>query len=340
MNSRVFFRVVVSCSLLCFWNVNAEDVTCDVGPGTQGILPEQNWNRCLCDTADSMTKWKRWWKYLNMKSPVTMKWLDGLLFKVYPTNEICRAIYVNGYYDPNMVAVLRSFISDGSTFIDVGANCGYISLPLHKFIGTGKIVAIEPSSRDYKRLVENIELSKLQHIVQSINIAVGDRIGRKSMIIASEERSGSNTLGQMFAFKGIEKDKTEDVNVTTLDNIVESENLQRVDVVKLDVEGSEARCIAGAIETVKKFQPVFVIAINKDALKHSKRSVNDIEHFFKEHNYKMYDIARNVFALKEVESLERLDSPIIVCMPAQKTVPALLSPRKVSICEKVTKFFN
>lgn len=319
----------------------AEIKNIDVGPQIKEILPIANWNRCMADTASSITEWKRWWTYLKMKDPVVMNWIDGLKLKIYPKNEIFRSIYVNGKYDPNMIVVLKSFLKSGDTLIDVGANCGYISLPLTKTIGsTGRIVAIEPSTRDYKRLTENIALNKLSEVVKPVKLAMGDRIGHKTMLIASEERSGSNTLGMKFAFQGIEKETTEDVNVSTIDNVVNMENITQVNVIKLDVEGSEVRCLEGAKDTIAKFKPTIVISVNGDALAHSKRSIEQLEKILKDYNYEVFGLEKNKFALQTVNGLQKLYSPIIVCLPAGTKPVALPAAENMGVVDKVKRFFK
>lgn len=320
-------------------DMKLEDI--DKGPRIEKIFPEIGWNRCMADTACSVGQWRRWWTYLHMKEPVVMNWLDGLKIKIYPKNEMFRSIYVNGKYDPNMIVVLKAFLKPGDTLLDVGANCGYISLPLIKAIGdNGKIIAIEPSTRDYKRLIENISINKLSEIVKPVKFAMGDRVGSKTMLIASEERSASNTLGMKFAFQGIEKETTEDVNVTTIDNIVNMENLTKVNVIKLDVEGSEVRCLEGAKDTLANFKPVIVMSVNRDALGHSKRTVEQMEKILKENGYKTYGLEKDKFNLCVVDGLSKLYSPIVVCLPDGSQTVSLPTPENINLIEKIKRFFK
>lgn len=320
---------------------SSEAIVVDVGPGIKEISPILGWNRCMGDTAESISQWKRWWTYLRMKEPVIMDWVDGVKIKIYPTNEVYRSIYVNGKYDPNVTVIVKTLLKSGDTFIDVGSNCGYVSLAVLKKLGKeGKIVAIEPSSRDYKRLVENVDINKLDSQIKTIQMAAGDRLGSKTMLIASEERSNSNTLANKFAFQGIEKAKTEQVNVTTIDNIVDTENLTRVDVIKLDVEGSEARCLEGAAETIKKFRPAIIIGINSEALSYNKRTVADIEKFLADNKYKMYDIKNKSFELVEVKHFEKMDSYVGVCLPEEMPAPTLPKAENIGCFDKVKRFFK
>lgn len=318
-----------------------EKMDVDCGPGLDEVYPVQDWNRCMGDTALNLTQWKRWWKYLKIENPVVMNWVDNLKVKIYPNNEVFRSLYVNGMYDPNMLVIAKSLLKEGDTIIDVGSNCGYLTLPLCKEVGkNGTIIAIEPSSRDYKRLVENVELNGIEHIVKTIQMAIGDRIGQKTMMIASEERSNVNTLGDKFAFQGIEKQKTEDVNVTTIDNIVSSENLSRVDAIKLDVEGSEIRCLEGAKSTIQKFKPALIIRINKDAFVNNQRSVDKLESLLKEYGYQIFDIKWNPFSFEQIADLSNVRSTIVVCLPNGQTAPQLPQPPSKNAIEKVEAFFK
>ena len=338
-----------------------EKMDVDCGPGLEEVYPVQDWNRCMGDTAMNLTQWQRWWKYVRQQPTVVMNWVDGLKIKIYPNNEVFRSLYVNGMYDPNILVVAKSLLKDGDTIIDVGSNCGYLTLPLCKDVGNnGKIIAIEPSTRDYKRLVENVELNGIGNVVKTIQMAVGDRIGQKTMMIANEERSNVNTLGDKFAFQGIEKQSTEDVNVTTIDNIVSSENLSRVDVIKLDVEGSEIRCLEGAKLTIQNFKPALIIRINKDAMVYNQKQIDkkldekgkedveferqhqisQFEKILQEYGYQIFDIVWEPFSLLKVKDLSEVKSTVVVCLPDGQEAPQLPQPPRKSAIEKVEAFFK
>ncbi|HCW08308.1 MAG TPA: hypothetical protein DGG95_13190, partial [Cytophagales bacterium] len=62
------------------------------------------------------------------------------------------------------------------------------------------------------------------------------------------------------------------IRVSTLDHYVEEKNIQKIDLVKIDVEGFEQRVIAGSVNTLQRFKPKLFIEINNDNLKEQGNS--------------------------------------------------------------------
>lgn len=340
MQIRKNFFISIACACLsCSECTFAEDGVVSA-PAYNQVTPNSEWDRCVPDSATSITEWKRWWQYLFLKEPTKMAWINGLKIWIYPKNEICRSMYVRGMYDPNMAVFVQSFLPKGGVFLDVGANMGYFSLIAAKFDDTCRVIAIEPSSRDYKRLVQNVELNVLGNVVKPVMIAVGDRLGKKTIQIAPEEKSGLNTLGVGFAYKGITKESVEEVNVTTIDSIVNGEALERVDVIKLDIEGSEVRALEGAKETINSYRPVVIVGVNSDALVESKRSIRDLENILAELNYDMYKRNTEEFGLKKIDSLVGIKGEVVVCLPKEKTeIPQFPKEIKRTFVQKICDFF-
>ncbi len=338
IKKNLFLSIFCAC-LACSEFVSAED---DIvaAPAYTKVEPNSEWDRYISDSATSITEWKRWWQYLSLKKPTKMAWINGLNIWIYPKNEICRSMYVRGIYDPNMAVFVQAFLPKGGVLLDVGANMGYFSLIAAQFDSLCKVIAVEPSSRDYKRLVQNIELNSLSDRVKSVMIAVGDRLGKKNIQIAPEERNGLNTLGAGFAYKGIEKEAVEEVNVTTIDSIVNGEGLDRVDVIKLDIEGSEVRALEGARDTINSYRPVIIVGVNSDALVKSNRSIRDLENIIAELNYDMYKRNTEEFGLKKIDSLVGIKGEVVVCLPRERTeIPQFPNETKRTFMQKIGDFF-
>lgn len=238
---------------------SAEDITY----GSLELKPITGWSRHFCDSARSWSGWVRWWTFLRMKEPVISKWKYDLLLKIYPKNEVFRALYVRGEYDPNHSVVVNSLLTKDGVFVDVGANAGISSLLASRVIGaTGTIIAIEPCERDFARLVDNIKLNKLEKIIRPIKLAVADKPGSAKLLVANEERSELSTICEDFRVKNIEKVTVEDVEARSLDQILEKEALKKIDVIQFDVEGSDYNAFVGAKSTVEKHRPAVIIRIN------------------------------------------------------------------------------
>lgn len=310
-------------------------------PSYNKLIPIVGWNRYSGDTAFSIGEWKRWWQYISLKKPVVMEWIGGLCLRIYPKNEVFRSLFVKGIYDPNLIVVINALLPAKGVFLDIGSNMGYCSLLMSKAVGEdGRIFAIEPSERDFLRLVDNVNLNRLGN-VNVHRLAVSDKIGKVTISIAPEERSALNTLGTEFSNRGIEKVQTEEVDSTTLDAFVEEEELDRIDVIKMDIEGSELKALNGARDAIEQHRPALIVGINENSLRASNASVEEIEKTLKELRYKMYYlIEKPFFALKETTTLKQVKNDWVICLHESFIPPVLPQPKKEGFLEKVEDFFT
>jgi FkbM family methyltransferase len=249
---------------------------------------------------------------------------------------------VRGIYNPNTAVVICALLPAGGVFIDVGANMGYGSLLASKAVGKeGRVFALEPSSRDFARLSENIALNSLQQVIFPRRLAISERNGTAQLLISSEERSALNTLGVEISCKGVEKISTEEVGTSTLDAFVEKEEIERIDVIKLDVEGSEVGALLGARGTLKKYRPALILGVNCSALKSCNTDRGELQRVINEVGYRVYQIVEEpAFALEPVADLSQVYGGVVVCLHESFNPPVLLQPKDFSIFDKVSNFFS
>ncbi len=310
-------------------------------PNYSKLIPIKNWTRLSGDSATTLKEWKRWWTYLRMKKPVIMNWINGLKIRIYPKNEVFRALYVAGIYDPNVAVVINSLLPLKGVFIDVGANMGYLSMIASKTVGElGKVYALEPSKRDFLRLVDNINLNDLKN-VYSYQLAVLDADKKLEMNIAGEERSALNTFGKEFGYRGIEKLGTEMVQAVTIDGFVDTESIEKVDLIKLDIEGSELLALKGARDTIEKFRPAIILGLNKEAFIANGYNVEDLKKLLQELRYKAYVLAESpFFAFKEVNNIAAIHARFVICMHESIIPPVLPQFVEKTWQESVSEFFS
>ena len=300
-----------------------------------------DWERYSGDSAKTIKGWCRWWKYLRMKEPVVMEWFDKLIIRIFPGNEVYRSIFVNGIYDPNLIVILNNLLPQEGTLIDAGANMGYVSLLASRVLNeNGKIYALEPSQRDFERLIDNVSINHLSKIISCHNIALSDKSGTAQLMIATEERSALNTLGTAFSFKGVEKVKIEDVKTMSLDEFITNEGINHVDVLKLDLEGSELKALQGAVNTIQRYRPAVVLGINQNALKASGASLDEIEQMLKTLRYKAYKIVTSPdFALEQIEDLKKSRVNVVFCLHESVVPSTLNQPESKGCFDKIKDFF-
>jgi len=154
---------------------------------------------------------------------------------------------------------VKEFIKKDSVVIDAGANIGIFSLYAHQLEPTVDIYAFEPTSSVFQILEQNIKNNDLEKNISIHNLALGDVIGEKEILMNLSDPDGlgvGNSLIDSGCRSNIDKLNKQKIQITTIDNFVKNQHLTKVDFIKIDTEGYEKQIIKGAIETIKNFHPV------------------------------------------------------------------------------------
>ena len=158
--------------------------------------------------------------------------------------------------------ILKAFLRPGDTFVDVGANHGSFAVTAAQLVGPdGLVVAIEPQARLADLVRRSLELSGARFAVH--NVACGDSTGTARLYVP---RASSGLGGLHPAFSGLGRHHTASVHLARLDDLLQPDRLPGRVFVKLDVEGSEARCLAGARNFLASAKPAILMEINPEAL--------------------------------------------------------------------------
>jgi len=148
-------------------------------------------------------------------------------------------------------------IKENDHVIDAGANIGIFSVLASKKVGHGgKIYSFEPIMRTRKLLEKNVAANDLRNIAIK-SVALGDKNGSALFNIPAD-LGGSSFV---FSSEQIHSRESELTEMRTLDSLVESGEIPRVDFVKADIEGSERNLLAGARETIRRFHPRLSLCI-------------------------------------------------------------------------------
>ena len=163
--------------------------------------------------------------------------------------NIENVIYERGVYEQGTVSVLQEFLQAGDTFVDAGANIGWLSLVGAKKVGVnGKIFSFEPVPSTHEILKSNKELNQFTQI-QLNQFALGNKEENLNIYPEKENRGGASILNHQSE-NGVE------IEVKTLDSL----NLKTaINVIKIDVEGFELDVLKGGIDTIKKDKPKLII---------------------------------------------------------------------------------
>jgi FkbM family methyltransferase len=160
----------------------------------------------------------------------------GARMRLHPYNNICekKMLFTPATFDSEELALLAARLRDGFVFVDVGANIGAYSLFVAARTGpSARILAIEPQPNVYDRLVRNIRLNQFATI-KATDCAVADKTGDLTLFL-DPRNSGESSV------KVVTSDGAMGIRVPakTLLALALEEGFERIDAVKLDVEGAE-----------------------------------------------------------------------------------------------------
>ena len=188
---------------------------------------------------------------------------------------------IDSYYGEDRV---RKKIGDVRHIVDVGACIGTMSLCYTTIWPDAEILAIEPHPLNFKYLVENCKAFKNIH---PVCIALGDKEERIRLALPSPEQrplypqfSRLANVGMASRY-GNSDNYVAEVDAVTLDSIVGWD----VDLIKIDVEGSEVSVLRGAERTIEATHPFLVVEAREENQKMAGGSLEELSNSLKRLGY-------------------------------------------------------
>jgi FkbM family methyltransferase len=203
---------------------------------------------------------------------VTVRWHRGIKLRLPLNDEIAQCVFVDGVFEPSQFVFLDDYLKPGMVFIDAGANNGLYALFAARKVGRrGRVLAFEPSQRELAKLRKNVRLNRFRN-VQSFGIALGERRSTGTLHVAGLPYSGHNSLGP-FGYESTPVDHEERVEIQALDDVAAVRKLERIDVMKLDVEGGELSLLQGSRQILERLRPQILIELSDRTLSKQGASV-------------------------------------------------------------------
>lgn len=207
------------------------------------------------------------------------------------TKLICRLsdwipwnVYLHGSYivERSYEEFMLQIAEESSVIFDVGANIGYYTVQFSE-ISDGEIYAFEPMNYQHETLQKNLELNSLTNIHPVKKIV-----------------SNTNSLARIY-FSGMENtaasslvnktDQYEEIQCITLDDFCKDNDIEEIDLIKIDVEGYELKALKGLQNMLKsqKISHLFIEIVEKH-LNNAGTSAKEICDYLESHNYKAFSV--------------------------------------------------
>jgi len=188
-------------------------------------------------------------------NPVSEKKANGYFIFINPEDRIgvspSIGVYGN-YYEVAETELLKKIVKKGYTVVDVGANIGWYTLLSARIVGkNGKVVAFEPEPDNYALLKKSLEKNNFENVLLS-DYCVSNMAGIRKLWLHGLNLGAHSTVRKI-------SERAIDVEAVTLDSFLSKLEIQRVDLLKVDVEGAEPEVFEGAREYLlkRKIQNIF-----------------------------------------------------------------------------------
>jgi FkbM family methyltransferase len=216
---------------------------------------------------------------------------EGLIFLARPGVQVDWHVLFFGSYEPEIRNIFRTVLAPGGIAIDVGANVGWHTLLMASLVGVGgRVLAIEPNPAMQQRLRDHLCLNRLRQ-VEVVPCIAADQ--EEVMAFYAPALNDKNSGNGHVIERAAEDTGTIRVAARRLDAIVSAARCERLDLIKIDVEGFEWRVLQGGEESIAKFRPHIVFEYNAEYASRGRGTPDFLRDFFRKHRYRLFAVGRN-----------------------------------------------
>lgn len=261
-------------------------------------------NKCINDRPAAIRSAKlttRGWYgslywFLRPGSPLAYEVPAGGTLLLQPGHSFTGCFWPGGvdYYEPDVRALMLHLLRDGRTFIDCGANVGYFSVQAGGLVGRdGNVIAIEANPVTYELLERNL---KKNEFGIPIHCALSSRPGEVELFVPSDGDVYSSLRADGLVRNSVSYESIR-VQSRTLDEVVESLGLERVDVIKIDVEGAELDVLYSAMNLLNRYRPVVIVEYSTNTWNAFGATAEAMQSLCFEHNYviRQFNLQKRLF---------------------------------------------
>jgi FkbM family methyltransferase len=217
------------------------------------------------------------------------------------------SIYLLGAFEPGTQATLKKLVKPGDVVFDIGANIGAHTLGIAQSAGPqGHVFAFEPSDFAFDKLCRNLALNPdlaARTSPQQILLAASSSDRSEPEIYASWPLQSASEVHPKHRGRLV---STARATVDTLDSFVARKKMDRLNLIKMDVDGHELPVLQGALETLRRFRPTLVMEMSPYIHAEHNHSFADFVALLKSLNYSLRDADTNEAVPLDMAQLERL----------------------------------
>ncbi len=178
--------------------------------------------------------------------------------------------------------MLWTLTKQDTTYIDVGANIGLMSVPILAWVPSARVWSFEPSPASLVYLQRTVGVSRYRERWRVIPKAACDQVGQADFYTSIESGGAMDGFRRTGRVNGTTQAMVE---CTTLDRIWTEQGRPRVSCIKIDVEGSELEVLAGGERCIESERPAILLEWNAVNLRAYDRSPGILLDYARAHDF-------------------------------------------------------
>lgn len=176
--------------------------------------------------------------------------VGGRMLYIDPASRLGLALLQKGNYETALSDYLTQHLPQGGTFVDVGANEGFFSVLAASITGPGgRVVSVEPQPSMWPVILRNASLNGYANMTL-LPFAAGDQPGTAELNLMPSTVTGAASLVKKPSFSRRLR-KSQRITIQTLDHLLDSQKINHVDLMKIDVEGFELNAVRSMTKHLK-----------------------------------------------------------------------------------------
>ncbi len=227
-----------------------------------------------------------------------LKKMNGVLFRFdFDYSPNIKRMYFK-IYEPGIGEILRTFLKEGDSFIDVGASIGYFSAIAAGCVGkNGEVHSFEPIPEYFSKLKSFAEMNR-EYKIKANQCALGDKEESKKIYIKGYPYIGSNSFfPKLLLTDNVKenKNKTAEVPIQRLDKYIKERKINNIKMIKIDVEGFEFPVLLGLERYFLRcqdtgFYPLIICEIIASVYPSLEYKLEDLFDYMKRFSYYPFEI--------------------------------------------------
>jgi FkbM family methyltransferase len=187
------------------------------------------------------------------------------------------SIWLMGAFEVSTVRAYEKLIKSGHTVLDIGANVGAHTIHFCRAVlPAGKVYAFEPTDYAFSKLQANVAAnSHLARCVECCQVMLTDKSHRTDTPALYSSWPLDNAT-DTHALHGGRLMSTTNATSTTLDEFLTKARIDRVDLIKIDVDGNECSMLRGALVSLARLRPILLMELSPHQLEESGSSIEEL----------------------------------------------------------------